>query len=472
MATVKGDVHDIGKNIVGVVLACNNYKVIDLGVMVPAERILEEAIKNRVDVIGLSGLITPSLDEMVHLAKEMERQGFSIPLLIGGATTSKVHTAVTVDQHYTNGQAVHVLDASRAVTVVESLLGDKKAVFVSDLKADYQRIREQHARRQEEKQMLSYSDAVANRLQIEWKQEDLTEPKFKGVQTFEDYPLEELLAYIDWTPFFQTWELAGRYPKILEDEVVGIEAQKLFRDAQTMLGQIINENWIRASAVIGIWQAASRGDDVLVRNEMEEIIGTFHMLRQQGQKVQGVPNLSLADFVAPEESSLMDHIGAFAVTAGIGIESHIAHFERDHNDYSSIMLKALADRLAEALAERMHQRVRTEIWGYQSGENLGNDALIREEYRGIRPAPGYPACPDHTEKTEIFRLLEAQSIGMALTESLAMMPAASVSGWYFAHPQAKYFGLGKIGRDQLEAYALRKNMSIQDTERWLSPVLV
>lgn len=471
MATVKGDVHDIGKNIVGVVLSCNNYRVIDLGVMVPAEKILQAAIEHKVDVIGLSGLITPSLDEMVHLAKEMQRQGFNIPLLIGGATTSKVHTAVKVDQHYTSGQAVHVLDASRAVTVVESLLGDKKQAFVADLQADYQRIREQHARKQQEKQLISYADAVANRLKIDWRAEDISEPSFIGVKVFDDYPLDELRDYIDWTPFFQTWELAGRFPKILEDEVVGIEAQKLYHDASTMLDRIINEKWLTARAVFGIWQANEQNDDVFLTDENGHAAGTFHMLRQQGQKAQGVPNLSLSDFIAPKESGLTDHIGAFAVTAGIGIDEHVARFERDHDDYSSILLKALADRLAEALAERLHQRVRTEFWGYGSNEGLSNEALIREEYRGIRPAPGYPACPDHTEKPEIFRLLDAEKLGITLTDSLAMMPASSVSGWYFAHPQAKYFGLGKIGRDQVEAYANRKGMSFDEAERWLSPAL-
>lgn len=471
MATVKGDVHDIGKNIVGVVLSCNNYKVIDLGVMVPAEKILQAAIDHKVDVIGLSGLITPSLDEMVHLAKEMQRQGFHIPLLIGGATTSKVHTAVKIDPQYSGGQAVHVLDASRAVTVVESLLGDKKQAFVAELQTDYQRIREQHARKQQEKQLVTYDQARANRLQIDWKPEDLATPQFKGVKVFDDYPLDELREYIDWTPFFQTWELAGRFPKILEDEVVGAEAQKLYRDANAMLDRIINEKWLTSRAVFGIWQASEQNDDVFLTDENGRAAGTFHMLRQQGHKAQGVPNLSLADFIAPIESGLTDHIGAFAVTAGIGIDEHVARFERQHDDYSSILLKALADRLAEALAERLHHRVRTEFWGYATHEQLDNHALIREEYRGIRPAPGYPACPDHTEKPEIFRLLGAEKLGITLTDSLAMMPAASVSGWYFAHPQAKYFGLGKIGRDQVEAYAQRKNMSIEEAERWLGPTL-
>jgi len=471
MATVKGDVHDIGKNIVGVVLSCNNYRVIDLGVMVPAEKILQAAIDHKVDVIGLSGLITPSLDEMVHLAKEMQRQGFKIRLLIGGGTTSKVHTAVKVDQHYTTGQAVHVLDASRAVTVVESLLGDKKPAFVAEVQADYQRIREQHARKQQEKQLISYPEAMANRLKIDWRSEDLSKPNFIGVKVFDDYPLEELRDYIDWTPFFQTWELAGRFPKILEDEVVGTEAQKLYHDASAMLDLIINEKWLTARAVFGIWQAYEHNDDVFLSDENGVSTGTFHMLRQQGQKASGVPNISLADFIAPKESGLSDHIGAFAVTAGIGIDEHVARFERDHDDYSSIMLKALADRLAEALAERLHQRVRTEFWGYGCNEGLNNEALIREEYRGIRPAPGYPACPDHSEKPEIFRLLGADKLGITLTDSLAMMPASSVSGWYFAHPQAKYFGLGKIGRDQVEANAKRKGISGEESERWLSPVL-
>jgi len=474
MATVKGDVHDIGKNIVGVVLACNNYEIIDIGVMVPAEKILQRAKEENVDVIGLSGLITPSLDEMVHMAKEMEHDGFDIPLLIGGATTSRVHTAVKIDEKYNRGQTVHVLDASRAVTVVESLLGSKKEAFVENIQAEYQKMRENHAAKRSRQQFLTLKQAQTNHFKIDWKQEDLVAPKNIGTKTYSDFPLEELVDFIDWTPFFQTWELAGRYPKILEDEVVGEAATKLFADAQAMLKKIIFEKWLTAKAVAGVWPAESVGDDITVYSDdsRTEKLTTFHSLRQQLKKASGVPNIALSDFIAPKNTGLKDHIGAFVVTAGIGIDKKVKEFEADHDDYSSIMLKALADRLAEAFTEKLHHIVRTDQWGYASSETLSNEELIREKYEGIRPAPGYPACPDHTEKPEIFRILNATELtGVSLTESLAMLPTASVSGWYFAHPKAKYFGLGKISKDQVEDYAARKEMEIKKAERWLGPNL-
>lgn len=474
LATVKGDVHDIGKNIVGVVLGCNNYEVIDLGVMVPAEKIIQAAKDEKVDVIGLSGLITPSLDEMVFMAKEMERENFDIPLLIGGATTSRVHTAVKIDDSYNSGQTVHVLDASRSVTVVESLLGQKKDGFVEDIQAEYQKMRETHAAKRGRQEFLTIDKAKANHFKIDWKQEDLPAPNEIGVKVYDDHPLEDLLPFIDWTPFFQTWELAGRFPVILEDEVVGAEATKLFKDAQEMLDKIVSEKWLTAKAVAGIWPADTTGDDITVYTDesRSEQLTKFHSLRQQAKKADGVPNIGLSDFIAPKETGLIDHIGAFVVTTGIGIDEHIKRFEADHDDYSSIMLKALADRLAEAFAERLHHLVRTQQWGYASAEGLSNEELIKEKYRGIRPAPGYPACPDHTEKPEIFRILNANELtGITLTESLAMMPTASVSGLYFAHPQAKYFGLGKIGKDQVEDYASRKEMELSKAERWLGPNL-
>jgi 5-methyltetrahydrofolate--homocysteine methyltransferase len=474
LATVKGDVHDIGKNIVGVVLACNNYEVIDLGVMVPAEKILQAAKDNNVDVIGLSGLITPSLDEMVHLAKEMQRSGFTIPLLIGGATTSRVHTAVKIDSHYTNDQAVHVLDASRAVTVVERLLSTDKKAYVNGIKAEYVQMREMHARKQLDKNLIPISEARANRFPIAWKAEDITKPNRVGITELKNFPLGELVPYIDWTPFFQTWELAGRYPRILEDEVVGEEAKKLFADAQAMLERIVSEKWLTANGVVGLWPANAVGDDMEVYDTTDptKSIGKFHSLRQQGKKGTDVPNIALSDYLAPKETGLQDYLGGFVVTTGIGIEKKLAEFAADHDDYSSIMLKALADRLAEAFAEKLHEIVRKELWGYASDESLDNESLIREKYRGIRPAPGYPACPDHTEKPELFRLLNAtEHTGTILTESMAMMPAAAVSGWYFGHPESKYFGLGKISKDQVADYAQRKGMAMEEAERWLSPAL-
>lgn len=474
MATVKGDVHDIGKNIVAVVLSCNNYEVIDLGVMVPAEKILEAAKRENADIIGLSGLITPSLDEMVHVAKELQREGFSTPLLIGGATTSKVHTAVKIEQHYTNAQTVHVLDASRSVPVVGSLLGDQKNSFVSEIKSEYERLREHHAKHKSAKEFVSIEEARKNRFPIEWNEEDIKQSKNTGVKKVENFDLAILRTYIDWTPFFQTWELAGRYPNILEDKKAGAEAKKLFEDAQKMLDKIIAEKWISANAVIGVFPANAIGDDIEIYKDetRKEVLAVNHNLRQQTKKTAGAYNMCLSDFVAPKETKFNDHIGAFVVTAGIGMEKWIEKFEKDHDDYSSILLKALADRFAEAFAEYMHEYVRKEFWGYSSNEKLSNEDLIKEEYIGIRPAPGYPACPDHTEKNTLFRLLNAtEATGVSLTESLAMYPAASVSGWYFAHPQAKYFGLGQIQKDQVEDLAKRKENTEKEVEKWLGSVL-
>lgn len=470
MATVKGDVHDIGKNIVGVVLSCNNYEIVDLGVMVPAEKIIQAAIEEKADVIGLSGLITPSLDEMVYVAKEMERNNLDIPLLIGGATTSKVHTAVKIEQNYSKGQTVHVLDASRSVTVVEQLLGSKKEQFVMDVKADYARLRDHHEKHRGAKQLLSYEDALKNKLVLEFNDHNVYQPVQLGPQYILEQDLADLVAYIDWTPFFQTWELHGKFPRILTDEVVGKEASKLYEDAQAMLKQIVEEKWITAKAAFGIFPANSVDDDILIYTDetRTEILSVQHSLRQQTKKVAGQPNLSLADFIAPKSSGINDYVGAFVVTAGHGIESHIERFENDHDDYNSILLKALADRFAEAFAEFLHAKVRKETWGYAKNENLDNEKLISEEYQGIRPAPGYPACPDHTEKPDLFRILNATEItGVSLTESLAMLPAASVSGWYFAHPDSKYFGLGKITKDQVINLSERKKLSVDQLERWL-----
>jgi 5-methyltetrahydrofolate--homocysteine methyltransferase len=474
MATVKGDVHDIGKNIVGVVLGCNNYEVIDMGVMVPFEKIIQTAIDEKVDVIGLSGLITPSLDEMVTVAKEMERANLSIPLMIGGATTSKVHTAVKIDQHYTKGQTIHVLDASRAVTVVESMLGQKKELFVNELKSEYTRVREHHEKHRGAKQLLSIEAARENALKIDFKQEDCFAPKKLGITQFNNYPLEELVPYIDWTPFFQTWELHGRYPNILQDEIVGKEATKLFADAQEMLNKIVTEKWLEAKAVVGLFPANAIGDDIEIysSDERTEVVNVQHSLRQQTKKAAGQPNIALSDFIAPKESGIKDYIGGFVVTTGVGLDAHVERFEKDHDDYNSILIKALADRLAEAFAERMHEVVRKDLWGYAVTEVLSNDDLIKEAYRGIRPAPGYPACPDHTEKRGLFQILNATELtGVSLTESLAMLPASSVSGWYFGHPEAKYFGLGKITEDQVADIAKRKNESFEVMQRWLSSVM-
>lgn len=475
MATVKGDVHDIGKNIVGVVLGCNNYEVIDMGVMVPADKIIAKAIEEKVDIIGLSGLITPSLDEMVTMAKEMQRANLKIPLLIGGATTSRVHTAVKIEQHYQNDQTVHVLDASRSVTVVESLLGAKKEVFVANIKEEYQKLRDHHEKSRNSKTYLKLADARSNKYPIEFKQEDITTPNELGTKSFVDYDLSELVDYIDWTPFFQTWELAGRFPNILSDEIVGEAATKLYEDAKKMLQKIIVEKWLEARAVIGLFPANSVNDDdieIYTDESRTKVLSVQHNMRQQLKKASNASNMALSDFIAPKESGIKDYIGGFVVTTGLGIEAHIKRFEDDHDDYNSIMLKALADRLAEAFAERMHERVRKEFWGYASDEQLDNEELIKEKYKGIRPAPGYPACPDHTEKPDLFRILNATEItGVNLTESMAMTPTAAVSGWYFGHPKAKYFGVGKITKDQVESLASRKGLSVEEMERWLAPNL-
>lgn len=476
MATVKGDVHDIGKNIVGVVLQCNNFEIVDLGVMVPAETILKTAREENADIIGLSGLITPSLDEMVHVAKEMQRQGFTIPLMIGGATTSKAHTAVKIEPGYHNNQVVHVTNASRSVGVASALLSkERHDAFCAEIKADYQAVRERHAARQNDKRRITLEAARANKYAIDWDTYTPPVPKQLGIQVFDDYNLEELRDYIDWTPFFMSWELAGRYPRILDDEIVGEEARKLFKDATEMLDWIIREKKLKARAVIGLFPANAVGDDdieLYTDDSRSEVLTTLHQLRQQIQKSGGKPNMCLTDFVAPKESGKADYFGAFAVTAGIGIDEIVAKFEADHDDYNSIMIKALADRLAEAFAERMHERVRKEFWEYAADETHDNDALIREEYTGIRPAPGYPACPDHTEKGLLWELLEPEkNAGITITESYAMLPTAAVSGWYFSHPEAQYFGVAKISEDQVEDYAKRKSMTKAEAERWLAPNL-
>jgi 5-methyltetrahydrofolate--homocysteine methyltransferase len=453
MATVKGDVHDIGKNIVGVVLACNNFEVIDLGVMVPAQRIIEEAKKQNVDIIGLSGLITPSLDEMVHFAKEMEREGFTIPLIIGGATTSRIHAAVKIDPNY-SGPAIHVLDASRSVTVCSSLMNKgARGAYIQGIKDEYAKAREAHLNKRSDKRFISIEDARNLKLQINLNGSIPNRPTFTGTKVFEAFPLEELVPYIDWTPFFHTWELRGSFPKIFNDKYVGVEAKKLYDDAQVLLKQIVDERLLQANGVIGFWPANSIGDDIEVYTDetRRKVLTTIHTLRQQAEKVKGEPYYALSDFIAPKETGVPDYWGGFAVTTGIGCDELVAQFEKDHDDYNSIMAKALADRLAEAFAEKMHELVRKDYWGYARTEELGPDELIKEEYQGIRPAPGYPACPDHTEKTTLFEILKAEdNVKMHLTESLAMTPAASVSGFYFAHPQARYFGLGKISKDQVK----------------------
>ena len=473
MATVKGDVHDIGKNIVGVVLACNNYEIIDLGVMVAPQVIIQKAIEQNVDAIGLSGLITPSLDEMVHLAKEMERAGLTIPLLIGGATTSKVHTAVKIEAHYPSGAVIHVLDASRSVTVVESLLGPKKPDFLTALRADYEKIRVHHAKHQASKELLTLEQARANALQLAFNEQTIAIPNQLGVQLHTP-SIETLIPYIDWTPFFQTWDLHGKYPQILTDDVVGVAARKVFEDAQQLLGQVVKDGILQCKGVSGIFAAYAVGDDIEIYDPNNSaLLHTQISLRQQTKKVAGQPNIALADFIAPKDSQQQDYIGAFVVTAGLGIEHYISDFDAKQDDYNSIMIKALADRLAEAFAEYLHEVVRKESWGYAADETLENQALIAEKYRGIRPAPGYPACPDHLEKLGIFKLLDATAqIGVSLTESLAMWPAAAVSGWYFAHPDAKYFGLGKITQEQLNDVARRKGVEASEIERWYSSILV
>ena len=474
MATVKGDVHDIGKNIVGVVLACNNYDVLDLGVMVSADKILAAAKEHEVDVIGLSGLITPSLDEMVHVAKEMERQKFDLPLLIGGATTSKVHTAVKIAPHYSH-PVIHVNDASRSVPVVSSLLSkDQKQDLLDRTNVEYDRLRKQHAGAQAANKFITMEEARKNAWPSDWLKAESNTPLKPGVTVLKDYSIAELAEYIDWTPFFHSWEMKGSYPKIFSDPERGVEAKKLFNDAQQMLKQVIDEKWIQANGVIGLFPANADGDDIIVfsNEERKTKRAVFHTLRQQTKKPAGQYNMALSDFVAPLSSNVKDYIGTFAVACGEGIDKHVAAFEANHDDYSAIMLKAIADRLAEAFAERLHQRVRKEFWGYAADEHFANDELIKEEYDGIRPAPGYPAQPDHTEKNAIWDLLDVEkNAGITLTESLAMLPTAAVSGLYFSHPTSQYFGIGKIQRDQVEEYAQRKGMSIDETERWLSPAL-
>jgi len=476
LATVKGDVHDIGKNIVGVVLQCNNFDIVDLGVMVPATEILEKARAENVDIVGLSGLITPSLDEMCHVAAEMERQGFDIPLLIGGATTSKVHTAVKISPNYTRCQAVHVTDASRAVGVASSLLsGDHKSSFIDQVRGDYAQLADRHARSQDNKKRQTIEAARHNRYRIDWQDYAPTPPTFLGTRVFGDYSIEELIDYIDWTPFFQTWELVGQYPAILTDNVVRPAASNLFEDARKMLRTIVAEAWLQPRAVIGFWPANTvQTDDIELYTDEDraDVLAVLHTLRQQMTKSGDRANFALADFVAPRETGKKDYIGAFAVTAGHGVEERAAAFKERHDDYSAILLQALADRLAEAFAERMHERVRRELWRYDPEENLTKEQLIAEKYKGIRPAPGYPACPDHTEKAMLWSLLDAEkATGVRLTESFAMWPSASVSGLYIAHPESQYFGVGKIERDQVEDYARRKQMDLAEAERWLAPNL-
>ncbi len=476
MATVKGDVHDIGKNIVGVVLQCNNYEVIDLGVMVPCAKILEAAKVENADMIGLSGLITPSLEEMAYVAKEMQREGMTIPLLIGGATTSKVHTAVKIAPGYEQS-VVYVLDASRAVGVASNLLSaNLKAPFAAEIRAEYQKMREAHARSQTQKKRQPIADARANKLKLDWKGYKPERPRVIGLTVFEDYDLAELTQRIDWTPFFQTWELAGKYPDILSDKVVGETARQLYNDAKAMVQRLIGEKWLTAKAVIGLWPANSSNDDdieIYADDTRTKVIATLRGMRQQMVRGDNErANLCLADYIAPKSSGVADYIGGFAVTTGHGVDQKAVEFEKNHDDYSSILVKALADRMAEAFAERMHERVRNEFWGYAAGEALSNEQLIAEQYRGIRPAPGYPASPDHTEKVTLWTLLNAEkNAGITLTDSFAMWPGAAVSGFYFAHPEAKYFGVGKIERDQVEDIAKRKGKTMAEMERWLAPNL-
>ena len=473
MATAKGDVHDIGKNIVGVVLQCNNYEVIDLGVMVPCDRILKTAREINADIIGVSGLITPSLEEMMHIAKEMQREGFTIPLLIGGATTSRVHTAVKIAPHY-RGPVIWVPDASRSVPVCSSLLSsDGRDAYVNSVAEDYVKVREQHANKKGQV-LVSLAAARKNATQLDWITFKPTKPKLLGLGVFDDYPLDLIAPHIDWTPFFQTWDLAGKYPNILEDKIVGEAARNVFEDGQAMLERIVAEKWLTARAVIGLCPANSSGDDVEIYADdtRKKVVAKFHFLRQQAQKPGDRANYCLGDFVAPKASGVKDYFGCFAVTAGIGIDAIVAKFERAHDDYNAIMVKALADRLAEAFAEHLHLRVRKEFWGYAKRENLVNNELIAEKYQGIRPAPGYPACPDHTEKGLLFELLNAQeNAGMILTESYAMLPTAAVSGFYFGHPDAQYFAVGKIEKDQLNDYAERKGWDTAAAEKWLAPLL-
>lgn len=474
LATVKGDVHDIGKNIVGVVLACNNFEVIDLGVMVPAQKIIETAKAENVDIIGLSGLITPSLDEMVHFAKEMEREGFTIPLILGGATTSRIHAAVKVAPNY-SGPSIHVLDASRSVTVCSSLMSEEnREEYISSIHNEYSKAREAHLNKKSDKRFLTIEEARASKFKIDWNKTIVPKPTFLGTKAFVDFSLEELIPYIDWTPFFHTWELRGSYPRIFEDEFVGSEAKKLYDEARVLLNKIIANKSLQAKGVIGFWPANSVGDDIELYSDESrtKVYKSIHTLRQQAEKAADEPYYALSDFIAPKETGIADYWGGFAVTTGIGCDELVAEFEKNFDDYNSIMVKALADRLAEAFAERMHELVRKEFWAYSTDESLSSEDLIKEKYKGIRPAPGYPACPDHTEKAILFEILNAEdTTGIHLTESFAMFPTAAVSGYYFAHPQSRYFGLGKISKDQVEDYAIRKEMTLEETERWLSPNL-
>jgi 5-methyltetrahydrofolate--homocysteine methyltransferase len=472
LATVKGDVHDIGKNIVGVVLACNNYEIIDLGVMVPAEKILSTAEEEDVDAIGLSGLITPSLDEMVFVAKEMERRKMKLPLLIGGATTSRIHTAVKINQHY-SGPVIHVLDASKSVPVVSKIIGESSAGYFDQIKKEYNQLRENHGKKKEDKKLISLSEARSNAATPSFDG-NIYKPQFTGIKIFKDYSLQEIASYIDWTPYFQAWMLKGKYPQIFEDEVVGEEAKKVYNDAKNLLDQIIKGNWLKANGIIGIFPAARKGsDDVEVYKDetRKDVLEIFHFLRQQQKKAEGRPNHCLSDYVAPASAGT-DYMGFFAVSAGFGLDDLLLNDIFKDDDYKKIMIKALADRLAEAFAELLHKEVRTKYWGFQPEEALDNDALIAEKYQGIRPAPGYPACPDHLEKKRLFKMLNVtEQTGIILTESLAMHPAAAVSGYYFAHPEAKYFGVGKINKDQVIDYAERMNEPVETIARWLSPNL-
>ena len=471
MATVKGDVHDIGKNIVGVVLGCNHYDVIDLGVMVPSKKIIEEAKKHNVDIIGLSGLITPSLDEMIDVAREMEKNNVHIPLLIGGATTSRVHTAVKIEKELPSSSTIHVLDASRSVPVAGKLLGNNKVDYLNEIRSEYEKLRKYHFNIKDQKAYLTIKEARKNKFPIDWKNFNSTKPNQRGVFHLDDLSSKEIASFIDWTPFFQTWELHGRYPRILKDEIVGKEASKLFKDAQEMLIQALEKNWLEVEAVYGIWEAHSIEDDIFILDENDELLAVSHCLRQQTKKSSKAFNMSLSDFIAPKSTGIKDYIGAFVVTAGKKIDQIAKKFEEELDDYNSIMIKALADRMAEAAAEYLHQKVRKEYWGYTE-EEFSNEELIKEKYQGIRPAPGYPACPDHTEKETIFQLLDATNkIGVELTESLAMYPVSSVSGWYFSNPASKYFGLGKIKMDQVEELSARKNIEVSVMKKWLSPNL-
>ena len=474
MATVKGDVHDIGKNIVSVVLACNNYEIIDLGVMVPLQKILEEAEKHQVDIIGLSGLITPSLDEMIYVVEEMEKRGLKTPVMIGGATTSRIHTAVKIKPNY-SGPVIHVNDASRSVTVAGKLLGKDKEEFYKEIEREYAEAKAGHSRRGESKNYVSIAEARANKYQVDWDSYQPHAPKKIGSQVLTDYDLKEIAKYIDWTPFFQTWEMKGRYPKILDDSEKGVEARKLFADAQQMLQEIIDKKLLSANAIFGLYPAHTKNHDsieVFSDTAKTKKITEFHTLRQQNKKGEKNPNYAFSDFLAPSEANYTDYMGCFSVTTGIGLDKITAKYEADHDDYNSIMAKALADRLAEAFDELLHKKVRTEYWGYAENEKLDNESLIKEQYKGIRPAPGYPGCPDHTEKITLFELLDVEkATGISLTENLAMLPTASVSGFYFGHPESRYFGLGKIGKDQVEDIAKRKNQSFEEIERWLKPNL-